>query len=127
MKPLSMKQLLIALSLSGSLMITGMIHAADTVSVKARLQQSEAALQKAARGDLSGDEVWSARKEHRALVLDVLQELNRRNIEVSSSGRSLTDEELLHSLRAMGRLLEELAADYPVKPEPYDHLNELPW
>jgi hypothetical protein len=68
----------------------------------------------------SDDDIWRANNEHRALVTEVLQELNQRN----ASGQSLSDRQGLNNFRAIGCLLETLAADYPAKSEPYDYINE---
>lgn len=61
MKKLFKTQLVSALILSGGMVIAGFATAAEDISITSKLQQSEAALMKAAGAGLSDDDIWRAK------------------------------------------------------------------
>lgn len=81
------------------------------------VEECDLAFHKAQTQVLSQAAAWKARNQHKALVRNILKNLNQRNAEVSLAGGSLSHEEVLTNLKIMGRLLDILAAEYPVTDE----------
>ena len=113
MKSILKTQLLSALVLFGSILISGSSFATD-FPMHEKLQQCEAAFEKMQSGKLSQAEAWRARKEHKELVREILDNMNKRNAAVSTAtGEVLSNEEILNNFKVMGRLLAMLAAEHP--------------
>lgn len=88
------------------------VHAGPS-SLEEKLNQCQMAFDKAHRGDMTQAEATKARREHVALVREILEELNKRNAAVDvASGEVLSQQEVLNNLRVMGRLLEMLVIDH---------------
>jgi len=113
MKEVSRTQLLSALVLSGAILISGSSFAKD-FPMQEKLQQCEAAFEKMQSGKMSQANAWNARKQHKQLVREILDNLNKRNANVSiATGEVLSGEEILNNFKVMGRLLAMLAAEHP--------------
>ena len=107
------KRLLSVLVLSATFFISGNGSSAEIFPLEAKLKQCEIAFIKAHSGESTLADAVMARKKHMKLVMEILQELNKRNTEVGThSGESLTQNEILNNFRVMGRLLEMLAANH---------------
>lgn len=91
------------LLLAGLLGLTGgAALAADNLDQK--LQQCQAAFQKSRRADLPQNEARKAEQEHLKLMVEIMQDLNKR----AASDKSLSPEEVRTHLRVMGHLVEML-------------------
>ena len=124
MKALSAKQLLSIVVLSGSVTLTGN-SMADDFPLHSKLQQCETAFEKMQSGELSQAEAWRARKQHKQLVMEILDQLNRRNAAVdTATGEILSNEEILNNFKVMGRLLAMLAADHPSETDEWGYTLE---
>jgi len=78
-----------------------------------KLKQCEAAFKKAHSGEMSQAVAAKARTQHMKLVLEILDNLNKRNAAVSlETGETLTQKEIVNNFRVMGRLLEMMATDH---------------
>lgn len=121
MKAKTKTRLLSALVLSGAVFISGSSFAKD-VSMHTKMQQCEVAFEKMQNGTLSQAEAWKARKEHKKLVREILDNLNKRNAEVSTAtGEVLSGEEILNNFKVMGRLLAMLAAEHPAQTDEWGY------
>ena len=110
MKMLDKKHLMSVLILSGTMALSGNIIAGEKFPMEDKLQQCEMAFKKAHSGNTSQDVGSEARIEHRKLMLEILENINLRNTEISTkSGEGMSNEEIVNNLRVMGRLLEMLA------------------
>ena len=86
---------------------------AESSSLEDKLNQCQIAFDKAHSGDMSQTEAAKARREHMALVREILADLNKRNATVDTAGGEvLSQQEILDNLRVMGRLLEMIAIDH---------------
>jgi len=113
MKAISRTQLLSALVLSGAILISGNSFA-EGYPMQEKLQQCEAAFEQMHSGKMSQADAWHARKQHKKLVIEILDNLNKRNANVSiATGEVLSGEEILNNFKVMGRLLAMLAAEHP--------------
>ena len=110
---ISYKKLLSVLSISGIIFISSNVLAAEIYPMEAKLKQCEIAFKEAHSGDLVLSEAVMARQKHMKLVMEILEELNRRNAEISvTKGESLTQKDIVDNFHVMGRLLEMLATDH---------------
>ena len=126
MKSLSISktQLLSALVLCGSILISSSSFAGGFL-MHEKLQQCEAAFEKMQSGKMTQADAWRARKEHKVLVREILNNLNKRNAEVSTAtGEVLSNEEILNNFKVMGRLLAMLAAEYPTDTDEWGYSLE---
>ncbi len=124
MKLLSSTQLLSALVLSSALFISGNSFA-DDFPLHTKLQQCETAFQKMQSGNMSQADAYKAKKQHKQLVREILDSLNKRNAEVSTAtGEVLSNEEILNNFKVMGRLLAMLAADHPSETDEWGYTLE---
>ncbi len=124
MKTLSPKYLLSVVILSGAVAFAGNA-AAENFPLHNKLQQCEAAFEKMQSGKLSQAEAWRERKQHKKLMLEILQQLNQRNAEVNTAaGEVLSNEEILNNFKVMGRLLAMLAADHPSETDEWGYTLE---
>ncbi len=124
MKTLSPKHLLSVVILSGAVAFAGNA-AAENFPLHNKLQQCEAAFEKMQSGKLSQAEAWRARKQHKKLMMEILQQLNQRNAEVNTAaGEVLSNEEILNNFKVMGRLLAMLAADHPAETDEWGYTLE---
>ncbi len=115
------KQLLSALVLSGAIFISGSSFAKDS-TMHTKMQQCEVAFEKMQSGKMSQAEAWKARKEHKKLVREILDNLNKRNAKVSTAtGEVLSGEEILNNFKVMGRLLAMLAAEHPAQTDEWGY------
>jgi hypothetical protein len=122
MKKLYKKQLLSVLLLTGTLLVSGSGNAADIFPLEAKLKQCEMAFKKAHSGELTLAEAGKARQKHMKLVMEILEDINKRNTAVDiSTGESLTQKEIVNNFRVMGRLLEMLAADHQAPKTLWDY------
>jgi len=77
-----------------------------------KLQQCEAAFEKMHSGELSQEDAWKVRREHKKLVREILGNLNTRNHnKLKSKDHTMSSEEILDNLIVMGSLLEMLATE----------------
>ena len=110
MKNIVKKQLLSAAILSGSILLSGNVIASEKFSMEDKLQQCEAAFKNSHSGNISQSSAAEARSEHRQLMLEILENMNMRNTEISTkTGDVMSNEEIVNNLRVMGRMLEMLA------------------
>jgi hypothetical protein len=108
MKHFTSGQWLAVVVLSAAVFFTGSSFASGFPMEK-KLEQCEAAFEQAQSGKLSQKEAWVKRREHKKLAREILDDLNKRNAEITT----ISNEEILNNLRVMGRLLEMLATDHP--------------
>lgn len=108
MKQSSSGQLLSILVLSAAVFFSGSSFAAG-FPMEEKLERCEAAFEQAQSGKLTQKEAWIARREHKKLARELLNDLNKQNAKIST----ISNEEILNNLRVMGRLLEMLSADHP--------------
>jgi len=121
METISRIQLLSALVLTGTILISGSSFAKD-FPLHEKLQQCEMAFEKMQNGKMSQADAWTARKEHKKLVREILDKLNKRNAEVSTAtGEELSGEEILNNFKVMGRLLTMLAAEHPAETDEWGY------
>ena len=121
MKAISRTQLLSTLVLSGALLISGS-SIAKGFPMQEKLQQCETAFEKMQSGKMSQADAWNARKQHKQLVREILDNLNQRNANVSSAtGEVLSDEEVLNNFKVMGRLLAMLVAEHPAETDEWGY------
>lgn len=105
------KQLFCALVLLSPILVSGISVAGD-YPLEEKLQQCEVAFQKMHSGELTQDETWQARSEHKKLVKEILEYLNKRNHEVlNSKDHTLSAEEILNNVVVIGSLLEMMATE----------------
>lgn len=124
MKAKQAKKLFSVFILSGSVLLAGNVMAGD-FPLHDKLQRCEAAFEKMQSGKLSQAEAWRARKEHKKLVLEILQDLNKRNAAVDTkTGEVLSNEEILNNFKVMGRLLVMLAAEHPSETDEWGYTLE---
>jgi hypothetical protein len=110
MKILVKKQLLSALILSSFMFLSGNVIAGEKFPMEDKLQQCEMAFKKAHSGNISQSGANEARIEHRKIMLEILEEINMRNAEISTkSGEVMSNMEIVNNFKVMGRLLEMLA------------------
>jgi len=122
MKMLDKKQLMSVLILSGAMVLSGNIIAGEKFPMEDKLQQCETAFKNAHNGKISQADAISARTEHRKLTLEILENLNMRNTEISTkTGEVMSNKEIVNNFRVMGRLLEMLAIWHQPVP-PYEEL-----
>lgn len=74
-----------------------------------KLERCEAAFEQAQSGKLTQEEAYIARREHKKLARELLDDLNKQNAKLTT----ISNEEILNNLKVMGRLLEMLATDHP--------------
>ena len=123
MKMLDKKQLMSVLILSGAMVLSGNIIAGEKFPMEDKLQQCETAFKNAHSGKISQADAAYARSEHRKLTLEILQNLNMRNTEISTkTGEVMSNEEIVNNFRVMGRLLEMLAIWHQPPKVPYEQL-----
>ena len=80
--------------------------------LKEKLQQCEVAFEKMHSGELSQDEAWKLRIEHKKLVKEILVNLNKRNHNILKSGDyTMSSEDILDNFIVMGSLLEMLSTE----------------
>jgi hypothetical protein len=104
-------QLYSALVLLATFSISGNSLAAD-YPLQEKLQQCEAAFEKMHSGDLTQEEAWKMRREHKVLVTEILDNLNQRNHDtLASKDPSMSSEEILDNFIIIGSLLEMLATE----------------
>ena len=104
-------QLYSALALLATFSISGNSLAAD-YPLQEKLQQCESAFEKMHSGDLTQEEAWKMRREHKVLVSEILGELNQRNHDtLASKDASMSSEEILDNFIIIGSLLEMLATE----------------
>ena len=121
MKTVSRTQLLSALVLSCTILISGSSFAKG-FPMQEKLQQCEAAFEKMQSGKMSQADAWNARKQHKQLVREILDNLNKRNTNVSiATGEKLSDEEILNNFKVMGRLLAMLVAEHPAETDEWGY------
>ena len=124
MKTIYRTQLMSALLLTGTLLISGSSFAKD-FPMHEKLQQCEMAFEKMQSGKMSQADAWKARKQHKQLVREILDKLNKRNAEVSTAtGEELSGEEILNNFKVMGRLLAMLAAEHPTDTDEWGYSLE---
>ena len=110
MKYLDKKQLLYVLILSSSMFLSGNVIAEEKFPMEDKLEQCEMAFKKAHSGNISQYAAYEARYEHRKLMLEILENINLRNAEISTkSGEVMSNVEIVNNFKVMGRLLEMLA------------------
>lgn len=115
MKTLSKAQLLSTLVLTGAILFSANSFAKD-FPMQAKLEQCEMAFENMQSGKMSQADAWKARKQHKILVREILNNLNKRNAQVSTAtGEELSGEEILNNFKVMGRLLAMLAAEHPAE------------
>ena len=108
---LSKKQYFSTLVLLGAVLISANSLAAD-YPLEDKLQQCQAAFEKMHSGDLSQDEAWKVRREHKMLVKEILEDLNKRNHDIlKSKDRAMSSDEVVSNLVVIGSLLEMLATE----------------
>jgi len=121
MKKKSKTQLMSALVLTGTILISSSVFAND-FPMHAKLQQCEMAFDKMQSGKMSQADAWKARKQHKKLVREILAQLNKRNAEVSTAtGEELSGVEILNNFKVMGRLLAMLAAEHPAETDDWGY------
>jgi len=77
-----------------------------------KLQQCETAFEEMHSGDLTQEEAWQARRQHKVLVKEILGNLNKRNHSIlKSTDISISPEEILSNFIVIGSLLEMLATE----------------
>lgn len=104
-------QLYSALVLLATFPISSNSLAAD-YPLQEKLQQCEAAFEKMHSGDLTQEEAWKVRREHKVLVSQLLGILNQRNHDaLESKDPSMSSEEILNNFIIIGSLLEMLATE----------------
>jgi len=124
MKTTMKNQLLSVIMLSAAVVLPGAVMA-DDFPLHTKLQKCEAAFEKMQSGKLSQAEAWRARKEHKKLTLEILEELNQRNAAVdTATGEVLSNQEILNNFKVMGRLLAMLAADHPSETDEWGYTLE---
>ncbi len=90
--------------------LPGNIIAGEMLSMDDKLQQCEMAFNKAHSGKTSQAGASEARSKHRVLMLEILEELNIRNADISTkSGDVMSNKDIVNNLKVMGRMLEMLA------------------
>lgn len=100
-----------ALIILSTLFITSSSFASD-YPLKEKLQQCEAAFDKMHSGELSQEQAWKLRREHKKLVKEILASLNKHNHAIlKSKDHTMTSEEILDNFIVMGSLLEMLASE----------------
>jgi len=115
MKTLSKAQLLSTLVLTGAILFSANSFAKD-FPMQEKLEQCEMAFENMQSGKMSQADAWKARKQHKKLVREILNNLNKRNTQVSTAtGEELSGEEILNNFKVMGRLLAMLAAEHPAE------------
>ncbi len=111
MKRLTRQQPYSALALAAIFFISTNSLAAD-YPLEEKLQQCQAAFEKMHSGDLTQEEAWKVRREHKVLVSQILGNLNQRNHDImASKDHSMSSEEVLQNLIIIGSLLEMLATE----------------
>ncbi|MDT8282217.1 MAG: hypothetical protein RQ982_05315 [Gammaproteobacteria bacterium] len=119
---LAKKQLLSALILSGAMILSGSATADEKFPMGDKLQQCELAFEKAHSGELSQAEAAKAKSEHRKLMLEILENINKRNTEISTkTGEAMSNEEIVNNFKVMGRLLEMVALDHQPQKAPWHY------
>lgn len=110
MKTLPKKILLPILVLSGTIFISGSSFAAEDFSMEDKLKQCEMAFNNAHSGSMSQAEAAKSHRKHKDLMLEILENLNKRNTEISTkTGEAMSNKEIIDNFRVMGRLLEMIA------------------
>jgi len=100
-----------ALVVLSTIFISSSAFAAD-YPLAEKLQQCEAAFEKMHSGELSQEEAWKVRREHKKLVREILGNLNTRNHNIlKSKDHTMSSEEILDNFIVMGSLLEMLATE----------------
>jgi len=107
-----MTQIISALVIPFALVVSGSAQAGK-FDMEGKLKQCEIAFNKAHSGEMSQVQAAKARTEHMKLVLEILENLNKRNTAVAlDTGEALSQEAIVNNFRVMGRLLEMMAADH---------------
>ncbi len=110
MKPTRIR-LFSALIVLSTLLITSSSFASD-YPLKEKLQQCEDAFDKMHSGELSQEQAWKLRREHKKLVKEILASLNEHNHAIlKNKDHEMTSEEILDNFIVMGSLLEMLASE----------------
>lgn len=111
MSILSKKGVFSTLVLLGAVLLSTNGLAAD-YPFEEKLQQCQAAFEKMHSGDLSQEEAWNMRREHKKLVQEILSSLNRHNHAIlNSEDPAMSSDEILNNLVVIGSLLEMLATE----------------
>jgi len=100
-----------ALVVLSTILISSNAFAVD-YPMEEKLQQCEAAFEKMHSGELSQEEAWKVRREHKKLVREILGNLNTRNHNIlKSKDHTMSSEEILDNFIVMGSLLEMLSTE----------------
>lgn len=111
MKKLRKNQLFSVLVLLSAAFISGNTLAAE-YPFQDKLQQCETAFEKMHSGNLTQAEAWKVRLEHKMLVREILENLNKRNHSIlKSKDDTIAAAAILENFVVMGSLLEMLATD----------------
>lgn len=111
MSILTKKQYFSTLVLLGAVLISTNSLAAD-YPLEDKLQQCQAAFEKMHSGDLTQEDAWKVRREHKVLVREILENLNKRNHDILKlKDRAMSPEEVVNNFIVIGSLLEMLATE----------------
>ena len=111
MTGITKNRLFSALALLGMVFMSSNGFATD-YPLQEKLRQCEIAFEKMHNGDLTQEDAWKVRREHKKLVREILENLNKRNHSVlKSKDRTMSSEEILDNFVVMGSLLEMLATE----------------
>jgi len=104
-------QMYCAVAFFAAIMASG-TSVADDYPLKMKLQQCEAAFEKMHSGSLTQEEAWKVRRQHKELVREILENLNKRNHQkFQSKDSTIPNEEVLENLMVIGSLLEMMAVE----------------
>lgn len=80
------------------------------------------AFEKAHSGEMSQAEAAKSQSEHRKLMLEILENMNKRNTEISTkTGEAMSNEEIVNNFRVIGRLLEMMAVELQPQKAPWNY------
>lgn len=85
---------------------------AEEFPLNEKLKQCSMAFKESRNSKATREEAIKAREEHIKLMVEILQNLNKRNVAAAEQNEPLSPKDASDNIRVMGHLMEMLAADH---------------